>query len=129
MIKLSFQAERDFKIDTCIYFSDIGSGWTPAVLNTKTERNFLKEGQRSFTINVPYWIGGSTDLDSDSIPYSNYMADLSGVTAVIHNDMFSACFCEIALQKNPLMFKSQFFSLVKTYVSIAFFMFKQLKIV
>ena len=56
-------------------------GWEPAVLDTKQEHDFIKEGQKSFINSAPYWISGSTDTDKKQYIWFNfpdYLADNSG---------------------------------------------------
>ena len=59
-------------------FPEIGTGWAPAVLNTKEELYFLREGQKSFSSSAPYLIGGSTD-QNDSFPYNSYRKNNTGI--------------------------------------------------
>ena len=64
-----------------MHFSDIGMGWEPAVLDTKEEFDFIREGQKNFTNSAPYWIGGTTDSDKEQSIWFNfpdYLADNSG---------------------------------------------------
>ena len=57
----------------------MGDGWVPAVLNSIFEYDFIGQGQRSFSSNVRYWIGGSTNQRSDYLfGYSDYLGDDSG---------------------------------------------------
>ena len=51
---------------------DLGNGWWPAALDTQEELDFVREGQRSFSSSVPYWIDGFTYADPNEIlPYDN----------------------------------------------------------
>ena len=59
------------------FSSEIGYGWKTAVLDTKQEYDFLREGQTIFNNSLPYWIGGSTNL-TETIEYSDYIGDNSG---------------------------------------------------
>ena len=71
-------------VSTKILFSEIGNGWEPAVLDTQEEYDFIKEGQRSFSSSVEYWIGGSTNA-TQFFTYSDYVTNDSGN---YHYDMF-----------------------------------------
>ena len=63
-----------------MFSTEIGNGWETAVLNTEEEYDFLKQGQRSFSNSLPYWIGGSTNSTNleDTIEYSDYIENNSG---------------------------------------------------
>ena len=66
-------------VSTKVFFSDIGNGWKLAVLDTKEEYDFIEEGQRSFSNNYHYWIGGSANATINSeIGYDRYIIDNSG---------------------------------------------------
>ena len=50
-------------------FSELGEGWTPAVMNTDNEEQFIEDGQkelltshRNFTLQF-YWIGGVGEVE------------------------------------------------------------------
>ena len=49
----------------------VSSGWTPAVVDTRAELDFIRQAQRGLSHDRSYWIGGSTD----SPPWSttNYL--------------------------------------------------------
>ena len=57
----------------------------PAVIDSKEELDFLRDGQRSFRNSIPYWLGGSTDYDQgdSSIPYANYSVDDLGIISLL----------------------------------------------
>ena len=61
-----------------MFSSEIGYGRKPAVLNTEEEHEFIREGQRSFNNSLPYWIGGSTNLEG-TIKYSDYIGNNSDI--------------------------------------------------
>ena len=68
-------------VQNIYHFSDIGNGWQPAILETEEEHNFIKEVQKSFINSVPYWIGGSTDIDIERylwFNFPNYIGDNTG---------------------------------------------------
>ena len=57
-------------------FLEIGDGWRAAILNTSEEHDFLREGQKSFSDSVPYWIDGFTNFSSDAmITYTDIIYD------------------------------------------------------
>ena len=45
--------------DVALYFLELGSGWGPAILETKTEQDFIKQGQKGWSGTGDYFIGGS----------------------------------------------------------------------
>ena len=51
----------------------MGEGWAPAVLNTREEMDFIIQGQKGFSDNRNYWIGGRTNVRGRSIDYSEYI--------------------------------------------------------
>ena len=54
--------------------SELGEGWAPAILDTEEEMNFIKEGQKKFSDNRSYRIGGeATQRPPASIDYSDYI--------------------------------------------------------
>ena len=59
-------------------FSELGEEWSPAVLNSKQELNFIREGLKVYGDIWSYYIGGSADADRDTIEYSDYYLDESG---------------------------------------------------
>ena len=61
-------------------FSEIASGWGPAVINDQQEHDFLAEGQKTFRNSTPYWVAGSTNVQSGSLldNYSQYITADSG---------------------------------------------------
>ena len=66
-----------------VYFScflEIGNGWGPAVLDTQEEHDFIREGQKTFTNSLPYWIGGFTNEPNATINYTEYIANNSGTS-------------------------------------------------
>ena len=69
------------------YISEFGNEWQPAILDTEEEYDFIREGQKSFSNSVPYWIGGSTD-SNDTVEYNDYIADSSGT---VHRQMRNMC--------------------------------------
>ena len=53
----------------------MGDGWAPAILNTRREMDFIQQGQRSFSDNRGYWIGGKTNTQTgDFLDYPAYNA-------------------------------------------------------
>ena len=60
------------------YLSELGNEWQPAVLDTQEEHDFIREGQKSFRNSARYWIGGSSN-SNDTIEYTDYIADSSGI--------------------------------------------------
>ena len=62
-----------------IFSSEIGDGWGPAKLNSQQEHDFIREGQKTFSSSRDYWIGGSSNADTDvKIEYSAYLENDSG---------------------------------------------------
>ena len=60
-------------------FLEMGNGWGPAVINSQQEYDFIKEGQKGFFNSISYWIGGSTDNQTDDIfNYTYYISDNTG---------------------------------------------------
>ena len=63
-----------------MFSSEIGFGWRAAVLDTQEEYDLIREGQKSFSNSVPYWIGGSANFSSNvMINYTDYIANDSGI--------------------------------------------------
>ena len=61
------------------YFSDLGCGWHPAVLDSIEELDSIIEAVNGSNDNTGYWIGGSTDDSHGStVSYSEYYTDGSG---------------------------------------------------
>ena len=57
----------------------MGNGWGPAVINSQQEYDFIKEGQQGFINSISYWIGGSTDNQTDDIfDYTYYISNATG---------------------------------------------------
>ena len=66
------------------HFLEIGNGWKPAILNNKEEYNFIRVGQKNFSDSVPYWLGGSADIEpSVALNYSDYITNNSGTRKVM----------------------------------------------
>ena len=74
-----------------MYFSALeGGGWTPAVMETTRELDFIGAAQRYFTDNRNYWIGGYTSAEhrefisprsiDNSGPGNNYVCPNKGTT-------------------------------------------------
>ena len=42
-----------------VFFSEIGPGWMPAILESRAERVFVKESQKLLSDIRTYWIGGN----------------------------------------------------------------------
>ena len=62
-----------------MFFSEIGNGWKPTVLDTQGEYDFIREGQKSFNSSAPYWVGGSANATLHAFfNYSDYIRDNSG---------------------------------------------------
>ena len=77
MLKTSLQFRKEHFIKYCV-FIEIGDGWRAAILNTSEELDFIREGQRSFSNSLPYWIGGSTNEPNAIINYTEYITNSSG---------------------------------------------------
>ena len=57
----------------------MGEGWKTAVLENSDEYDFVAEGQKSFSDSFPYWIGGSTNSESNTtIEYTDYIINDAG---------------------------------------------------
>ena len=64
---------------------DLGHGWAPAVLETETEHDFIREADRGVSDIKGYWIDGSTDRTGLDFPYSGYIPDRSsGIKIYVH---------------------------------------------
>ena len=69
----------NYKLVPKLYFSDIGCGWGPAVLNEEREIYIIREAVNGSYDNRRYWIGGTSDDPHDSIIlHSDYYTDRSG---------------------------------------------------
>ena len=88
---------------TVYFFSAIGDGWGPAVLNTENEFNFVRHAKGFFvdSYHQKNFIGGSTDVEPNpprSIEYSDYLVTSSGnsvdsctdISTYYHSSFFSA---------------------------------------
>ena len=53
-------------------FSEIGTGWIPAILLSDAEYDFIAEMQGRLSNNQSYWIGGSTRT-TGAIDYIHYL--------------------------------------------------------
>ena len=70
-------------------FSGIGNGWKIAVLDTQEEYDFIREGQRSFSSSVPYWIGGSANATlNEFFNYTDYIASSANSSGRYHGGLF-----------------------------------------
>ena len=66
-----------------MYFSEIGEEWEVAVIETQEEYDFIREGQKSFSISVPYWIDGTTNvLVNNTFDYFDYIANDTGTFSI-----------------------------------------------
>ena len=62
-----------------LYFKDLGDGWSPAVLNSEEELNFIREGQKRNRELGSYFIGGSTDAkEGSTLNYADIYTNGSG---------------------------------------------------
>ena len=52
--------------------SEIGAGWTPAIINTTSEYTFIRKHHKRLRNNISFWIGGSTEAEG-KIALSDYM--------------------------------------------------------
>ena len=78
-----------------MFHLEIGNGWKLAVLDSEEEYEFLRQGQRSFINNAPYWIDGSANATLNEVfSYVDYIANKAGI-----------CEYEICLweKTNPLL--------------------------
>ena len=54
----------------------LGEGWTPAVLNSELELNFIRQAQKLLNCgrfcNTDYWIGGISKANRGWITYIDY---------------------------------------------------------
>ena len=71
----------------------MGEGWAPAVLNTRKEMEFVREGQRGFSDSRNYWIGGRTNVRRRSFEYPDYIPQqitldgyIAGKTSMFHTN-------------------------------------------
>ena len=58
-------------------FSELGDGWSPAILNTEEEVNFVLSRELQIDANE-FGIGGSTNSTSSSFNYTEYIPDDTG---------------------------------------------------
>ena len=64
----------------------MGNGWGPAVVDSQQEYDFIKEGQQGFINSISYWIGGSTDNQTDDIfNYTFYISNDTGKIYLTQN--------------------------------------------
>ena len=64
-------------------FSEVGEGWEVAVMETREEYDFIRDGQKSLSISVPYWIDGSTNvLNNNTFDYLDYIANDTGTFSI-----------------------------------------------
>ena len=62
-----------------LYFSALGEGWAPAILNSPEELDFIRQGQLWFSDDRSYWLGGSTNTQPwEHIDLSDYNTGDSG---------------------------------------------------
>ena len=54
------------------FFSEIGLGWMPDIMNSEAERDYIKDSQRLLSDVRTYWIGGSIP-DSGASNFSSYI--------------------------------------------------------
>ena len=65
----------------------MGQGWNTVVMNNRMEMNFIREGQRSFSDNRSYWIGGKTDTHPrDIFEYSEYNSEMVSINEFNSSD-------------------------------------------
>ena len=59
---------------------EIGEGWAPAILNSQSEVDFLKQAQKDFGDNTrSFWIGGSTNAAlNKTFDFNSYLTGDSG---------------------------------------------------
>ena len=71
---------KNYESASTLYFSDLGEGWSPAALNSPEELTFIIKGFKNIRPHEKYWIGGSTDGETDqNIEYSAYFNNASGI--------------------------------------------------
>ena len=57
--------------------SGFGPGWMPAIINSETELETIRAGQRGLSDDQDYWIGGSSFV-TGAIDLSNYSTQGQG---------------------------------------------------
>ena len=72
-----------YKIQSFLYFSEFGNGWSPTILKSENQINFLKVAMKSVVHrDWTYYIGGSGDPSTQVTPFkyclSEYSMDQSG---------------------------------------------------
>ena len=73
------------------YFSDLGDGWGPAVLETEVEHDFIRQSERGLTNAQNYFIAGSAFPNtSGSFDYST---QLTLTILNLHTAPFSQVMC------------------------------------
>ena len=50
-------------ITVTLYFSELGDGWAPTVLETEVEHDFIRQSQKGLNNSEDYFIGGSAYPD------------------------------------------------------------------
>ena len=68
-----------------ITFSEIGTGWIPAILLSDAEYDFIVEIQGRLSNNQSYWIGGSTRTTGviDYLHYLPYHIGPGGINSLV----------------------------------------------
>ena len=75
----------------------MGPGWNPVVMNDRMEMNFIKQGQRTFSDNRSYWIGGKTNTQPrDFFEYSSYTSAIFSTNEFNVSDNTGMLFCAFA---------------------------------
>ena len=54
------------------FFSEIGLGWMPAIMNSEAQRDFIRESQRLLSDVRTYFVGGSAPA-SGAFNFSDYI--------------------------------------------------------
>ena len=63
-----------------LIFSALGYGWCPAIVNSQAELDFICLGQRWFSDDRSYWLGGSAYMEPWShIDITQYRTDDKGI--------------------------------------------------
>ena len=74
-----------------IYFTDLGHGWGPAVIDSLNEVRFIQENQKRLTDERSYWIGGSTNSEPGIITYADYLLTATGNLSLNNTVFISTC--------------------------------------